>query len=187
MKNNIALVVVDVQNEYFTGALPITYPENTFPKILSAIDIAHEHNMPVILVQHISSSPNAATFKPSSFEVAIHGDVLAKGYDMIIEKNKASSFHQTTLEDYLKANGIDTIAIAGYMTQMCCDTTARHASHLGYKVKFLSDATGTLDFKTPVGFISAEELHKATLATQSLFFSEVLSLDKWRESFIALT
>lgn len=45
----------------------------------------------------------------------------------------------------MKERNIDTVSIAGYMTQICCDTTARQAFHRGYKVEFLRDATGTLD------------------------------------------
>lgn len=45
---------------------------------------------------------------------------------------------------WLRGQVIDTVVISGYMTQMCCDTTARQALHLGFSVEFLSDATGTL-------------------------------------------
>jgi len=68
------------------------------------------------------------------------------------------------------------------MTQMCCDTTARQAFHLGFAVEFLSDATGTLDFSNQAGSISAEELHKATLITQAMRFSRVMSTQDWLKS-----
>lgn len=178
--SHTALLVIDVQNEYFTGHLPVTYPTNSFSNLLAAIDTAHQNNMPVILVQHVNPDPNALTFAKGSHEVQIHPEVLAKGFDLIVEKHKASSLYETSLEDYLKSNQIDTLVISGFMTQMCCDTTARHAAHLGYKVLFLSDATGTLDFNTPVGSITGKALHEAILATQSLFFSKVLSLKDWQ-------
>jgi len=62
---------------------------------------------------------------------------------------------------------------------MCCDTTSRQAMHLGYKVEFLSDATGAPDVSNYAGYISAEELHKAILIVQASRFSEVLSLEDW--------
>ena len=77
---------------------------------------------------------------------------------------------------------VDTVVIAGYMTQMCCDTTARQAVHLGYKVEFLSDATGTLDLKNAAGSISAEDLQRAILVTQQARFSKVLDTEAWIES-----
>ena len=41
------------------------------------------------------------------------------------------------------------------MTQMCCDTTARQAYHLGFGVEFLSDATGTLAISNAAGAVTA--------------------------------
>ena len=68
------------------------------------------------------------------------------------------------------------------MTQMCCDTTARQAMHLGFGVEFLSDATGTLAFKNAAGEVSAEELHRAILVTQQARFSQVMKADAWIRS-----
>ena len=88
-------------------------------------------------------------------------------------------FTGTGLNSWLEENNIDTIVISGYMTQMCCDTTARQAIHLDFNVEFLSDATGTLDISNSAGEISAEELHKAILITQAMRFSKVMSADEW--------
>jgi nicotinamidase-related amidase len=71
------------------------------------------------------------------------------------------------------------VTIAGYMTQMCCDTTARQAMHLGFRVEFLSDATGTLAFRNSAGDVSAEELHRAILVTQQARFSQVMTAGEW--------
>lgn len=68
------------------------------------------------------------------------------------------------------------------MTQMCCDTTARQAMHMGFNVEFLSDATGTLDISNYAGKISAEELHKAILITQATRFSDIIKTDEWIEN-----
>lgn len=65
------------------------------------------------------------------------------------------------------------------MTQMCCDTTARQAYHLGFNVEFLSDATGTLDFTNGAGSVTAEELHRAILVTQQARFSRMLTTQAW--------
>ena len=66
-----------------------------------------------------------------------------------------------------------------YMTQMCCDTTARQAMHLGFGVEFLSDATGTLSIKNDAGAGSNEELHRAILITQQMRFSRVMKTGEW--------
>ncbi|MGB9979962.1 cysteine hydrolase family protein [Methanobacterium sp.] len=174
-----ALLVIDVQNEYFTGKLPVTYPEGSFENIIKVIDFANENNIPVLLIQHTNPGKDSATFKKGADEHKIHEEVLKRGYDKIIEKNLPGSFTGTELEPWIKENDIDTIVISGYMTQMCCDTTARQAMHFGLNVEFLSDATGTLDISNSAGEISAEELHNAILITQSMRFSEVMSTEEW--------
>ncbi|WP_459481487.1 cysteine hydrolase family protein [Clostridium saccharoperbutylacetonicum] len=168
-----ALLVIDVQNEYFTGKLKVTYPSNSLDNILKVMDYAKENNMITIIVQHTGSDGN--TFIRTSNEWEIHPNILEKSCDYIIEKTKPSSFYKTNLEEILIKEDIDEVIISGYMTQMCCDTTARDAFHKGYNVKFLSDATGTIDVSNDVGTISSEDLHKATLIAQSLRFSKVIS------------
>ncbi|WP_238916247.1 cysteine hydrolase family protein [Clostridium sp. YIM B02555] len=168
-----ALLVIDVQNEYFTGKLKVTYPSNSLDNILKVMDYAKENNMITIIVQHTGSDGN--TFIRNSNEWEIHPKILEKSCDYIIEKTKPSSFYKTNLEEILIKEDIDEVIISGYMTQMCCDTTARDAFHKGYNVKFLSDATGTIDVSNDIGTISSEDLHKATLIAQSLGFSKVIS------------
>jgi len=60
--------------------------------------------------------------------------------------------------------------------------TTRQASHLGFSVKFLSDATGTLSFKNDAGMATDEELHRATLVAQETFISNVISTTQWINS-----
>ena len=175
-----ALLVIDVQNEYFTGKLKVTYPSNSLDNILKVMDYAQENNMIIIIIQHTSLSGD--TFVKNSNEWQIHSKVLAKSYDYLIEKTKPSSFYETNLEEILKKENIEGVVISGYMTQMCCDTTAREAFHKGYYVEFLSDATGTIDVNNKIGLISSKELHKVTLITQSLKFSNVVSSDEWMKS-----
>ena len=51
----------------------------------------------------------------------------ARPRDLLIEKSLPGSFTNTPLEPWLRERGITTVSIAGYMTHMCCDTTARQA------------------------------------------------------------
>ena len=180
MKTNQALIVIDVQNEYFEGGkMPITYPENSFNTIKEAMRAARNNNIPVVLIQHTETWEHADSFRPGTRQHEIHPEVLEIGGDVTFEKHKPSSFHETGLDAYLKEHNIDTITICGYMTQMCCDTTARQGAHMGYQVNFLSDATGTLSFTNAAGSISAKDLHEATLITQAFAFSRVMTTGEW--------
>ena len=173
------LLVIDVQNEYFAGKLPVSYPENSLANILRVMDSAQMTGIPVVVVQHAAPQHDSTVFRPGSVEWQLRPEVAVRPRAALIHKSLPGSFTGTDLEAWLREHKIDTVVIAGYMTQMCCDTTARQALHLGLKVEFLSDATGTLDISNTAGTVSAEELHRAILVTQQMRFSEVLTAEQW--------
>ena len=105
--------------------------------------------------------------------------VQADRHQALFHKSLPGSFTGTDLEKWLRENAVDTLTICGYMTQMCCDTTARQAFHAGFSVEFLSDATGTLSVRNDAGSVKDEELHRAILVTQAMLFSKVLATDDW--------
>ncbi len=174
-----ALLVIDVQNEYFTGRLPVSHPPGSLANILAAMDAARAHGLPVVVIQHSAPQADSPVFRVGSLEWALHPEVASRGHDHHVEKNLPGSFTGTGLETWLKEQEVDAVAVCGYMTQMCCDTTARQAMHLGFAVEFLSDATGTLDIANQAGRVSAEELHRAILVTQAMRFSQVLTTSDW--------
>lgn len=174
-----ALLVIDVQNEYFSGKLPVTYPQGCLENILKAMDWAHASHIPIAVIQHTSLAPEVPTFRKGTSGWEMHDEIKRRHADIVLEKHLPGSFTGTGLEDWLKGKGITNITITGYMTQMCCDTTARQAFHRGYAVNFLADATGTLSITNAAGSISDTDLHRAILVTQQMVFSRVLKTDEW--------
>jgi len=174
-----ALLIIDVQNEYFTGHLPVTYPapEKSLSHMLELMRRAQALQIPIIVIQHTARTGETFLYQTQGWQ--LHPEIAKMPYDYLIEKTKPSSFYATALNDILEQEGISDLVIAGYMTQMCCDTTAREAFHRGYGVEFLSDATGTIDIHNDIGTISSRDLHHATLMAQSLRFSRILSTEKW--------
>ena len=65
-----------------------------------------------------------------------------------------------TLRVWFAQHGIDTITVAGYMTQNCDSSTIYEAAYSGLEVEFLSDASGTLAYENSAGSVSAEEVHR---------------------------
>jgi len=116
-----ALLVIDVQNEYFTGKLPIAHPPGSLDNIVKAMEQARKSGIPVVVVQHTSPQKDAPVFRKGSEGWNLHPRIAAQAYDHLIEKNLPGSFTGTDLESWLRERKIDTIVIAGYMTQMCCD------------------------------------------------------------------
>ena len=174
-----ALLVIDVQNEYFTGKLPVTYPKDSLEYILKAAEAVSNKDIDIVIIQHTAPQKGSLTFSRGSKEWELHPRIKAIKYSHYVEKNLPGSFTNTDLEEWLKERNIDTITICGYMAQMCCDTTARQGLHLGFTVEFLSDAIGTIDISNYAGKITAEELHKAIMITQAMRFSKVLSTEEW--------
>jgi nicotinamidase-related amidase len=175
-----ALIVIDVQNEYVTGELPIEYPpvQDSLANIGRAIDAAHAHSVPVIVVQHMES-PDAALFARGSHGGALHPVVAQRAYDHLIEKTLPSAFAGTDLADWLADHRIDTLSVVGYMTHNCNVSTVLHASHAGMKVEYLNDATGALPYENDAGYASAEEIHRAFTVVMHARFAAVVRTDDW--------
>ena len=176
-----ALIVIDVQNEYFDGALPITDPpsEQSLENIGRAMEAATEAGVPVIVVRHGTKDASEGIFLEGSHAWELHPEVERRARDFLIDKTLPGSFTDTELGSVLEDAGVDTVAITGYMTHMCVDTTSRQAAHLGLAVEILSDATGTLPLENSGGSALGEELHRATLVAQGQFFADVVSTEDW--------
>jgi nicotinamidase-related amidase len=181
-KQNRALLVIDVQNEYRPdGGLPIAFPPfaGTLARIGQAMDAARANGVKVIVVKHMSAA-TSPVFARGSRGSDLHPDIAARPYDHLIEKTRASSFTGTDLEAWLKANDIDTLAICGYMTHNCDLATIIHASHMGYAVELLGDASGSLPYANAAGSASAEEIHRVITVVMHTGFAAVLDTPTWR-------
>ena len=78
-----ALLVIDVQNEYFTGALPITHPAGHLEQILSTMDAAVER-VPTIVVQHHFPQPDKPFFQKGTPGWELHPEIKARPHDLLI-------------------------------------------------------------------------------------------------------
>lgn len=179
-----ALLVIDVQNDYFSGFHKIEYPPHSYENTQRAMDLAHERGVPIVLIQQTYRRADTPLFRTGTPGWEIPPEVLSRPHDVVIEKPLPGSFTDTNLEEWLREREIDTVVICGYMTQMCCDTTSRQAVHLGFDVEFLSDATGTHAFSNDGGSVTAEELHRAALVTQAIRFAKVLPVEEWGKSLL---
>lgn len=175
-----ALLVIDAQNEYFTGTLPIEYPPVTtsLPNIMLAMDTASANGVPVIVVQHATPA-GAPVFATGSPGWELHPDVAARKVDHYLQKAQASVFAGTDLAEWLRAHQIDTLTIVGYMTHNCDAATIYHAAHAGLKVEFLADASGSLPYENAAGKASAEEIHRVFSVVFHSSFAAVATTAAW--------
>lgn len=178
-----ALIVIDVQNEYFTGKLPIEHPpvEQSLPNIVQAMKVARESGIPVVVVQH-DTPAGAPVFAVGSDGWQLHPDVAALGADYVVNKKLASSFTGTGLAQWLVDNQIDTLTIAGYMTHNCNASTLIEAAHMGLAVEYLSDATGSLPYENAAGRATAEEIHRVFSVVFHSNFAAVTTTREWADA-----
>jgi nicotinamidase-related amidase len=177
-----ALIVIDVQNDYAGGAMPIEHPpvELSLANIGRAMDAARAAGVPVVVVQHIASR-GAPFLAQGTAGAELHEAVASRHRDHYLAKTMASAFSGTDLEAWLKERGIGTIAIAGYMSHNCDLATAIQAAHAGFQVEFLSDATGSLPYANQAGAATAEEIHRVVSVVLHSSFAAVMTTAAWVE------
>jgi nicotinamidase-related amidase len=175
-----ALVVIDVQKEYFSGGLLIEYPpvEKTLPNIGRAMDAARAAGIPVVVVQH-SESAAAPVFAKGSPTWELHETVASRPRDHYIEKAWPSVYTGTDFAEWSEKNSIDTLTVIGYMTHNCDASTIFEATHRGLHVEFLQDASGALPYANEAGQASAEEIHRVFSVVFHSRFAAAGSTDAW--------
>jgi ureidoacrylate peracid hydrolase len=89
------------------------------------------------------------------------------GSDIAVDKTRFGAFvpGASRLHDLLQDRGIDTLIITGTLTNCCCESTARDAMQMNYKILFVSDANAAL----------TDAAHNATLDNMAMLFGDVLS------------
>ena len=170
-----ALIVIDVQKGFSNYDVP---GERNNPdcetNVAKLIEAWRARGLPVVYVRHDSIEPNSV-LRPgqpgNDFKDALTGTP-----DLLVSKSVNSAFYGTPdLDAWLKANGINEIAICGIQTNMCCEITARMAGNLGYDVWFALDATHTFAKEANGVKLSAEQLSQATAVNLQRDFAEVLT------------
>lgn len=178
-----ALIVIDVQNEYFTGNLPIEYPDpqQTVANIGTAMDAARAAGIPVIVVQQTSPA-SSPLFAIGTEGWQLHPVVASHPHDHYVRKTLPSAYPETGLAQWLQARGINTLTVIGYMTHNCAASTINHALHNGTAVEFLHDASGAVPYRNRAGYASAEDIHRVFSVVLQSRFAAVMATQEWINS-----
>lgn len=141
-----ALVVIDVQNDYFPGgSFPLWNTEATLERTLDVVRRAQQRGIPVIIVQHVADGAGAPFFHPGSDGAAVHPLLSAAAPEApIVIKTRADSFYGTTLAETLQALAVSDLLLCGMMTQNCVTHTALSRAADGYGVSVLADCCTTV-------------------------------------------
>lgn len=168
-----ALIVVDVQQGFDHpdwGTRNNPECERNIAKLVDRWELAGQ---PVVIVRHDSREPGSP-LRPGQPGNTLKQFLTDRG-DVLVSKSVHSAFHgEPDLDGWLRAHDVDAVAICGITTNHCCETTARIAADLGYRVTFVGDATATFDRRTPSGkLIGADQLTELTLTNLNDEFAEI--------------
>jgi len=172
---NICLLLIDIQNEYFPGGKSeLANPLEASLKARQLLDYFRQRQLSLVHIQHISTRPGAATFLEGTPGAEIHTNVLPAGKEIVIQKHYPNSFRDTDLQACLGLLDIQRLVIAGMMTHMCVDATARAAFDLGYACIVASDACATKELAFEGNKVPADNVQGAFLAALAAMYARVV-------------
>jgi len=169
-----ALVLIDIQNEYFDGPLKLDGVEAAAGVAAGLLARARGLGTPVIHVRHRGRAGGA--FDPDAPRGQIHASVAAAPGETVVDKGLPNSFAGTTLAEALEGLGKRPLVVAGFMTHMCVSATVRSALDRGISSTVAMDATATRALPDPLGGpdLAAAEVHRAALAAIADRFATVV-------------
>jgi ureidoacrylate peracid hydrolase len=185
-----ALLVIDMQNAFVAPGAPIEVPaaRAIVPAINRLAAALRRRGVPVIWVLHQNAADGgdwhgffdvfvrpenrgraAQALSPGSPLQELWPELQARAEDLRVTKSRYSAFiGDSSLKNVLKERQRDTLLIAGTKTNVCCESTARDAMMLDYKVVLVSDCTAAL----------SDDEHRASLENVIQQFGDVLSADE---------
>lgn len=143
-----ALLLIDYQNEYLDGALPLAGATEAIARAGRLRDAAQRLGWTLIHIHH-EARAGSPIFAPGSPGAAPIPALAPRAGEARVVKKLPSSFAGTELPARLEQGGIDTLLLAGFMTHNCVDSTAREAFHRGFRVLVAADACATRDLPLP--------------------------------------
>jgi nicotinamidase-related amidase len=169
-----ALLLVDIQNDYFPGGrMQLEGSESASLRAGALLASFRERRLPIFHVQHVSVRPGSAFFLPGTDGIKIHSNVAPSGNEPVVQKHFPNAFRETGLLDSLRQGGIQELVIAGMMTHLCIDATTRAASDLGFKCFLAHDACATRALSFGDARVPAEQVHYSFLSALSGSYATV--------------
>jgi nicotinamidase-related amidase len=177
---NRALVLIDIQNDYFPGgkwALDgIELAADNAAKVLASARAAGDL---VVHVRHEFTTADAPFFAPGSEGARIHPKVRGLDGEPVVLKHHVNSFRETDLKAILDRHGIEEVVICGAMSHMCVDAGTRAASDLGYKCVVVHDACATRDQEFEGTVVPAADVHAAFMAALRFGYAKLVTTEEY--------
>ncbi len=170
-----ALVLVDIQNDYFPGgAMELVQAEAAAAGAGQALALFRRAGGLVVHVRHESVRPGATFFLPGTAGADLHPLVAPAPGEAVVTKAFPNSFRDTPLLGLLRDQGTKRLAVAGMMTHMCVDATVRAGFDLGFPVTVLADACATRNLAFDGRTVAAADVQAAFLAALGAVYAAVI-------------
>ncbi len=174
-----ALVIIDMQNDYFPGGkMELVGVEEVSENIIKILQHHRLRDVAVIHVQHFSVQEGATFFLPDSFGVEIHSSCQPLDSEHLIKKKYPNTFRDTNLLEVLQEEDITHLVICGAMSHMCIDATARAAFDLGFQCTVVSDACATRDLEFDGNRVPAVSVHNSFMAALASVYAQVIKSEE---------
>ena len=177
-----ALIVVDVQESFRRRPY---FREQDLPVFLrnvqSLINRCQSRGIAVVQVFHQEPGEDVTNPFTAASGCVCAMPELSLQPDVVVHKAVHSAMFGktaggTTLEQWLRERDIGELLVTGIRTEQCCETTTRHASDLGFSVRYVTDATLTFPMRTRAGReVSAAEIQERTEMVLDGRFARVVS------------
>lgn len=189
-KDNVALVVIDMQNGFCRPegscakvGLPVEALAPSITPCAELIAAAREATLPIIYTRYVFQSdysdggilikhllPALAEvegLKAGTWDIEILDELSPAEGDTVIDKNRPSAFYAPEFEAVLKERGITQLVVCGVTTNCCVETTARDASQRDYETFVVRDAVAEYD----------QDRHDNALISLEMLFAGVVCKD----------
>jgi nicotinamidase-related amidase len=167
------LVLIDCQNTYTRGVMELEGVQGALDEVEALLDRARSAGIPIIHIQHDDGPGSLYDIEGDSG--AIVPRVAPHNGEPVVVKNYPNSFVQTDFDDILKTANASNLVLAGFMTHMCVNSTARGAFNLGYAPTVVAAATATRALPgLGDAAVPAAAVHAASLAAIADLFAVVV-------------
>ncbi len=175
---NTALLIIDVQDSFYhTTYFQADKLELLKQPLVRLIDKCMTHKVPILRILHAELDDKKSPWHPETGNIKSM-DFLPDCFTRDFTKHVHNAFTDTELADWLREQDIERLLVSGIRTEQCCETTARVASDLGFKVDFVIDATTTFDMIDHEGHtVTSQEIKKNTRLVLENRFAKVINVD----------
>lgn len=166
------LILIDCQNTYTQGVMELDGVQNALDETALLLDRARTVGIPVIHIQHDAGpgSPYDVTAENGQ----IVNRVAPRESEPVVVKSFPNSFVGTELDRLLKESEASNVLLAGFMTHMCVNSTARGAFNLGFAPTVVAAATATRPLLALGSEVPAAGIQAASLAAMADLFAVVV-------------